>query len=1496
MPDGSQHDPLVERLVGRANADRLAAFAKGKGGGKGGSTGGHVPSESQNTLQSKSTARFIDLLCEGPILGLVKGAESINFDYTPLMNEDGTYNFDAVNWVTRLGYPDQTFLAGFEEVESEETVGAQVKQYTNSQEFTAAASDICTSVSHGLSTGNGPFQVDTLGVLPPGLSLLTDYWVHVNDADHFLFAISSGNSTSGPYVNITGPGSGIHTFGAVTGGVVRQISDDEITRLRVALRMPALSYQNPTTGDLVGTVLRFIIDVQPNGGSYKPVRQMKKFESFVTSTGPTATGLDVVAKYDPANPNDASEKWSILVEYKLVSSGTWLEMGKASGVANRVQVIGGRDGGGTSYIKPVTRHYSVMDLTEGDYEVRVSKFNVKNQGVGGTSLPPGTVSIITKKGYVTKDYIELNDKATSPAEVQYDFDLPVGGAPWNVRVRRVTPDSTRVNLNNQLFWSSYTKLIDAKVSYSDSAVIGIEIDAQQFAGRVPRRSYEIYGLNNISVPDNYDPESRVYDGVWSGTFTTAYTTNAVWFLYTLLTNRRWGLGKYLDSSAIDKWSFYEVAKYSDVFVDDGFGGLEPRFEANGILNKFEDAYNVLQAIASIFRGMMYYATGTVFVSADMPGTPARAIVPADTVNGKFNYSGTGLLARHTVALVSWNDPVDHYRPTIEVVQNAALVRKYGWRPVNVAIPLCTSRGQARRHAKMILDTEEHETELCDWAVAVDNLDLMPGLLVDIADPNYMGVRWGGRSPSATATHIVLDAAVTLEAGETYQLGLVMADGKLEYQTVTNGQGTYTELDVAAPYSGAYLGDNILQSAYELDNSVVWTRTQLNTVTPNAANAADGTARADKIVANTVSAQHYITQRYDRNTNVSQIFELVFDVDPAEYTACQLTISQVDGASGAALGVNLSTQAMSPSTFGSGYTIISNSVLDLGGGIYRCTLRALVPSGQAIGTCALKPQNPYGTTSFVGDNSSGIYASNAQLYHVRPCVPGAVWILKGTNLSPRQFRILALSEIDKLTAKAVAIFNDAAKYDRVEQGIVLAEPNYTLMTTGPMAPPTALGFTEYLYRAGPSVKSAATLSWTAAADPRVQIYEVATRRAGAGNYTTIGFTNQPRVEVLDTTEGSWGFRVRAIDGHKRLFSPWATLDPAIIAGLAGKPADVTGFSVSVIAGAMQLVWQPVTDLDLDHYRIKYSTLTTGVTWGSSTDYSPNVKDVTVKLPMVVGTYLIKAVDTSGNESVNAASVVTPIDEQSNLNIVQTITEHTAFTGTKTNCTVVSSTLRLTALDTNIAQSDLDTSPNSGAPVASALYVSATTVDLGDVYNNRVIATLDAIGIDTGNVMSNWVTLASVAALQQTEPTEWKVILQLRTTRDNPAGSPTWTAWKDFVTGDYTFRGAQFRAIILSYVANTNAAIRGLVFTVDMPDRTLGNKNVASNSGADTNITYSPAFKDEPVLQVTPANMGSGDYYTATSKSRTGFTINFFNAAATRVSRNFDWTATGYGTVT
>jgi len=308
MPDGTQHDPLVERLVGKANADRLAEFAKGRGGGKGGSTGGHVPAESANTLQSKATARFIDLLCEGPILGLVRGAESIYFDFTPLLNDDGTYNFDSVNWVTRLGYPDQTFLPGFEEVENEVAVGTQVKQFTNSQEFTAATSDVCTSVGHGLSTGNGPFQVDTLGVLPPELSLLTDYWVHVNDADHFLFATSPANSTSGPYVNITGIGSGVHTFGAVTGGVVRQISDDEITRLRVALRIPALSFQNPTTGDLVGTVLRFTIEVQADGGSYKPVRQMKKFESFTTSTGATCTGLDVVARYNPDNPGATSEK------------------------------------------------------------------------------------------------------------------------------------------------------------------------------------------------------------------------------------------------------------------------------------------------------------------------------------------------------------------------------------------------------------------------------------------------------------------------------------------------------------------------------------------------------------------------------------------------------------------------------------------------------------------------------------------------------------------------------------------------------------------------------------------------------------------------------------------------------------------------------------------------------------------------------------------------------------------------------------------------------------------------------------------------------------------------------------------------------------------------------------------------------------------------------------------------------------------------------------
>ena len=673
--------------IGNANRARSPGPAiEGRKGGKGGAPPpGVPPQEAPNTLTSIATARVIDVISEGEIVGLVDGAKSIFLDSTPLQDQSGDYNFQGFSYEERFGLPDQDHISGYAQTESEIAVGVEVTNPTP---------------------------------------------------------------------------------------VTRTVTDPDLDAVRVKIRIPALQKTDSTTGDTQPTSVSFDISVKPFGGVY-------------------------------------------------------------------------------------------------------------STAVNGT----------------------ISGKTTSPYERSYRIEMPSGGAPWDVRVTRITADSTTSTLINATFWSSYTEVIDAKLTYPDTAMVAVSVDAEQFGTTVPQRAYEIKGLK-VQIPSNYFPgDPPQYVGIWDGTFKTEWSDNPAWVLYDLVTNNRYGLGDVVDPTQVDKWGLYTISQYCDEMVDDGFGGTERRFTFNGVINAREEAYNVVNAIASAFRGMVYWSSGAVYAAQDSPADPVKLVSPANALGGDFNYMGSALKARHTVALVSWNDPADAYKATIAVVENADEIAKLGWRQIDVVAFGCTSKGQATRFGRWILDSERVETETVTYRAALDHADVRPGDIIALADPAYAGVRFGGRAASATTTQITLDGAVTLESGETYTLSVVLPDGTLEDQPVTTGPGSVSVLDLAAALS---------------DTPLV----------------------------------------------------------------------------------------------------------------------------------------------------------------------GAMWVLTASNVEPRKFRVLAVREVEKNIFEVTALFHDPTKFDRVEQNLILEEPDYSALPTGPLGTPSDLTTTEYLYQAGPAVKSAVTFSWTAPSDPRV----------------------------------------------------------------------------------------------------------------------------------------------------------------------------------------------------------------------------------------------------------------------------------------------------------------------------------------------------------------------------------------------------------------------------
>ncbi|MDP2808632.1 MAG: phage tail protein [Rhodocyclaceae bacterium] len=428
---------------------------------------------------------------------------------------------------------------------------------------------------------------------------------------------------------------------------------------------------------------------------------------------------------------------------------------------------------------------------------RLTYQNPTNGDLGGASVSIAIDVQNDGAGFVEMKTDTITGKASAKYQRAYRIELP-GDGPWDIRVRRLTADSTESNRADGTWWDSYTEITDAKLRYPNSALCAMQVDAEQFRA-IPRRGYEIKGLI-VKVPVNYDPATRVYAGVWDGTFKLAWTDNPAWCFHDLLTAERYGLGAYIDATQIDKWGLYDIARHCDELVPDGFGGTEPRFTCNLYLQTREEAYKVIQNMASIFRGIAWWQAGSIMVSADKPTDPSMLFTAANVIDGKFSYSGSARKARHTVALVSWNDPADQYRQKVEYVEDEAGIGLHGVRESEVLAFGCTSRGQAHRFGKWLLWSEIYETETETHDAGLDGVYLAPGAVYQTQDAARAGKRFGGRLLAATAGAVTLDAAVVIEAGKIYTLSCVMPDGTLESRAVANAAGTTDAITLAVAFS------------------------------------------------------------------------------------------------------------------------------------------------------------------------------------------------------------------------------------------------------------------------------------------------------------------------------------------------------------------------------------------------------------------------------------------------------------------------------------------------------------------------------------------------------------------------------------------------------------------------------------------------------------------------------------------------------------------------
>lgn len=429
--------------------------------------------------------------------------------------------------------------------------------------------------------------------------------------------------------------------------------------------------------------------------------------------------------------------------------------------------------------------------SKGDLEGQTVRLKVEVQPSGGSyaevSLPGTTFS-----GKTTGEY-------------QRSVLVPLtGSAPWNIRVSRITDDSTNIRLSNKTYWDAYTEIIDAKLRYPNAALVNIKFNSEYFQG-IPTRSYDVK-LLKVKVPSNYNPVTRAYTGIWDGTFKTAkeWTDNPAWCFYDLLTSARYGLGQYVDEDQIDKWGLYTIARYCDELVSDGFGGTEPRFTCNMYLQSRKEAFNVIQDLSSIFRGMVYWSAGQITVTQDAPSDPVAIFNAANVIDGLFTYQGSSSKARHTVALVTWNDPDDNYKQKVEYVEDTVGIIRYGVVETQVVAIGCTSRGQANRVGRWLLYSEQSETETVQFKTGIEGAVCRPGQIIAVSDSVRGGIRRGGRVVAATTTTITIDAPVAL-SGIGHTLSVILPTGAVETRGIGSVASTNINVDTAfsvAPAAGA----------------------------------------------------------------------------------------------------------------------------------------------------------------------------------------------------------------------------------------------------------------------------------------------------------------------------------------------------------------------------------------------------------------------------------------------------------------------------------------------------------------------------------------------------------------------------------------------------------------------------------------------------------------------------------------------------------------------
>ncbi|EPT0505966.1 phage attachment tail tip protein J, partial [Escherichia coli] len=432
--------------------------------------------------------------------------------------------------------------------------------------------------------------------------------------------------------------------------------------------------------------------------------------------------------------------------------------------------------------KPVTRTITSANIDRLRVTFGVqSLLETTSKGDRNPSSVRLLIQLQRNGNWVTEKDVTINGKTTSQYLASVILEnLPE--RPFNIRMVRETADSTTDQLQNKTLWSSYTEIIDVKQCYPNTAIVGLQVDAEQFGGQQMTVNYHIRG-RIIQVPSNYDPEKRTYSGIWDGSLKPAYSNNPAWCLWDMLTHPRYGMGKRLGAADVDKWALYAIGQYCDQRVPDGFGGTEPRMTFNAYLSQQRKVWDVLSDFCSAMRCMPVWNGQTLTFVQDRPSDVVWPYTNSDVVvddNGVgFRYSFSALKDRHTAVEVNYTDPQNGWQTSTELVEDPEAILRYGRNLLKMDAFGCTSRGQAHRAGLWVIKTGLLETQTVDFTLGSQGLRHTPGDIIEICDNDYAGTLTGGRvlSIDASSRTLTLDREVTLPETGAATVNLINGSGK-----------------------------------------------------------------------------------------------------------------------------------------------------------------------------------------------------------------------------------------------------------------------------------------------------------------------------------------------------------------------------------------------------------------------------------------------------------------------------------------------------------------------------------------------------------------------------------------------------------------------------------------------------------------------------------------------------------------------------------------------